>query len=519
MKLELLEVELRPRSHWEGVDLGLALLQRWAPAVLWAWLATAGAVAAVMLIALRDHLVWWAFLMWCLKPLFERVVVFVLARSMFGSTPTVLDVLRSLREIWWRGLLRTLTWRRLTTTRALLQPVELLEGVHGAERARRERDIAADARGTITLVALTSWIFERMLEGSFILLIIFVTPQELLPNFAAFQDSAFEAFGDGWFVQAICVSHFAAYTIASGLHAASGFGLYLQRRTELEGWDIEVAFRRLGERVKRSSAPRGAVAGIALALVSLFAIAVPRANGQSNTQSNTLEPQGESTLPLDPDATTTETVAPQVSDEPADEAARALARVLEHPDFETEESSRTLDFDWTPDVDSAEPLSFGFLSGLFQVLAWAAAIVVGVGLVYLIVSSALRFRREPSPERTPRTHAFGLDIRPESLPDDVAGEARALWRRGEARAALGLLYRAAIARLVSQNGLALEASDTESDCLQRARRSAPAARAAYFSAITSAWLVCAYARSLPSTEAVEALCDAWAEQFDAEVAA
>ena len=45
------------------------------------------------------------------------------------------------------------------------------------------------------------------------------------------------------------------------------------------------------------------------------------------------------------------------------------------------------------------------------------------------------------------THVRDLDIRPESLPDDIGAAARALWDRGEHRAALALLYRGLLSRL------------------------------------------------------------------------
>jgi len=506
MKLEQLEVELRPRSRWEGVDLGLAMLQRWGGPVLKAWLATAGMLALVSCVAFGARIWIWALLLWWLKPLFERTVVFVLSRAMFGSTPSVADVLRAHREIWGRGLLRTLTLRRLTTTRALLQPVELLEGVTGDVRAQRERTISREGRGVISAVALTGWLFERALEWSFVGLVLFFTPRELLPNLEGWQFGAFPEEGLGWFAYAACAAHFAAYTITSVLHAASGFGLYLRCRTDLEGWDIEVAFRRLGARVRGSRPQVGATASLLFAFVALLAFGAPPAVAQN--EAPVVEDSQDADSPTD-GAESLEATAP-----PQNEAEAALERVLARPEFETKSIRRTLDFDLDgPDVGRG--ISLGFLSVILRTLAWTGAAVLVVLLAYVIYRGIRRFERESVRERKPTTHVFGLDIRLESLPDDVAAEARALWRRGEFKAALGLLYRASIARLVSEHGLALEASDTEHDCLERVRRATIAERAEFFAAVTNAWLMCAYAKQPPTDERVEALCDGWNAHFGA----
>src|SRR3546814_11119764 len=73
MKLESLRVELRPRSPWEAVELGSALVRRNAAAIWVPWLLLVGPVfVAVNLAALAVDRIWIAWLaMWWLKPLFR----------------------------------------------------------------------------------------------------------------------------------------------------------------------------------------------------------------------------------------------------------------------------------------------------------------------------------------------------------------------------------------------------------------------------------------------------------------
>src|SRR5690606_4436193 len=90
MKLESLRVELRRRSPWEAVELGTALVRRNAAAIWIPWLLLVAPVfVAVNLAALAVDRIWMAWLaMWWLKPLFDRIPLYVLSRAVFGETPT-----------------------------------------------------------------------------------------------------------------------------------------------------------------------------------------------------------------------------------------------------------------------------------------------------------------------------------------------------------------------------------------------------------------------------------------------
>ena len=141
--------------------------------------------------------------------------------------------------------------------------------------------------------------------------------------------------------------------------------------------------------------------------------------------------------------------------------------------------------------------------------------LMAVPIVAFAQTTTVTTQEQPAP---PPTHLFGLDLRPESLPPDIAAAAWELWKKGDAAGALGLLYRAAISRLVERDGLALESSDTENDCLRRARSLTDTQRAEYFGSVTRAWLTCAYSSARPTNEFVEQLCRDWRERFEAVAA-
>lgn len=112
------------------------------------------------------------------------------------------------------------------------------------------------------------------------------------------------------------------------------------------------------------------------------------------------------------------------------------------------------------------------------------------------------------------THIGTLDIRPESLPEDIGAAAARLLDLGEPRAALSLLYRGALSRLVHGHGVPIRAASTERECLQLASPRLAVAQLAFLARLVSAWQTVAYAhRALPADDIAQ-LC----QGFDAALA-
>ena len=65
---------------------------------------------------------------------------------------------------------------------------------------------------------------------------------------------------------------FVADTVIEPYFVGAGFSLYLNRRSELEGWDLEVEFRRMAQRHAGARAPRAAPAALVAAIVAALAM-------------------------------------------------------------------------------------------------------------------------------------------------------------------------------------------------------------------------------------------------------
>jgi hypothetical protein len=151
---------------------------------------------------------------------------------------------------------------------------------------------------------------------------------------------------------------------------------------------------------------------------------------------------------------------------------------------------------------------FGWIAQTARLLLWVAALVlVAILGVYLYRFLDIKSARRAIPKANPPpSHVRDLDIRPESLPSDIGAAVLSLWQGGEHRAALSLLYRGLLSRLVHVYTLPIRDSSTEGDCMQLASSRLDSTVAAYVSRVVRTWQHAVYGGIEPSTAEVIALC-------------
>jgi hypothetical protein len=193
---------------------------------------------------------------------------------------------------------------------------------------------------------------------------------------------------------------------------------------------------------------------------------------------------------------------------------RAASAVRADPDFGGTEKRQTWRFRDRdqPSEPPARPaawlvalarwLAEGGRVAVWLIAAIALAVVVVTARRWLAVHGEAvvgRGARLPS-------HVRELDIRPESLPADIGAAARELWLAGERRAALSLLYRGALSRLVHSFAVAIDDASTEGDCVRLAQAALPAPRSEFVAALVQAWQLAVYGGRPLATEHVLRLC-------------
>ncbi|MDR1936770.1 MAG: DUF4129 domain-containing protein [Candidatus Accumulibacter sp.] len=504
MRLDRVAINLRRRSPWEAIDLGLVMLRHWRGPVYRVWLALVLPAALGILAALWAWPMAGALTVWWLKPVADRLLLKVFSEAAFGEAPTLREVWRSIPGLLRHsGLVSRLSLRRFSRYRSFELPVLQLEGQRGkAFRLRKQvlsRKVAGHAVWLICVCVHVVVIFEIGLLQLASLLV---------PGDALGDDVLFALFFSDNLVMGHVFNVFwlVAESIVEPFYVAAGFSLYLNRRSELEGWDIELAFRHMADTragaalAERPPRRQGAKLAAAVLLAgALFA------------------------LPL-PDAAAGEAVPEAESAAMAEEAERVAREVLADPvfgrDFEEMQWQRRVKDDVQREPDDPP----GWLRHFQTFAGWLAQGLRGV--VYLLMAAALavllvilyrhagRFAGTP-PRRAARAPEtlFGLDLRPASLPADIAAAAWAEAEAGRVAAALSLLYRGALVALIEAHHVPFRDGDTENVCLRRVSGHAGKAALAYFSVLLEAWKASAYAGSPPPPAALRVLCQEWREHF------
>jgi hypothetical protein len=212
-------------------------------------------------------------------------------------------------------------------------------------------------------------------------------------------------------------------------------------------------------------------------------------------------------------------------DRPTDvEIARALDQVKADPNLATERTIRTLHWKGSqvPDRRTRLPAWLLWLGEFFRwvnqsarVLMWIVLIGLGAWLVvYLVRLFGGQRMLGGSGGFVPPTHVRDLDIRPETLPAEIGAAARALWDRGEHRAALALLYRGMLSRLAHVHRVPIRDSSTEGDCLSMAARHLSQQKRDYTIVLVRAWQRFVYGAEDVETSTVHALCHDFASALD-----
>ena len=150
--------------------------------------------------------------------------------------------------------------------------------------------------------------------------------------------------------------------------------------------------------------------------------------------------------------------------------------------------------------------AFEWVASTARILVWVVAILLA-GVLGLVIKRLIDSRGDgvrPTAFSMP-THVQDLDIRPESLPEDIGGAALELWGRGEHRAALALLYRGLLSRLAHTHGIPIRDSSTEGDCLALATARLSQHPAAYTTQLIRLWQRAVYGKLDPSEEEFRAL--------------
>ncbi|NMZ49873.1 DUF4129 domain-containing protein [Pseudomonas poae] len=509
MRLSDASCVIRPRTPWEAMDLGVLMAREHRLLLMASW-----AIVSLPLFILLSAVFWKypstaVLVFWWLKPAFDRLPLYILSKSLFGETPSVKQAVRQWPRLLKGQLLSSLIWRRLSLSRSFVMPVSQLEGLDGDARQKRLGVLLQRNGGAARWLTLLGMCLEVTLWFGAMALFYLLIPQQIE------LDWDWQRLAQASGSQALWLEHMsnAFYALIlvfwEPIYVACGFSLYLNRRTVLEAWDLELVFRRLRDRL-------GSVAPLLLLVAGLM---LAPFFSQSSMAA---------------DASPSKPVSTQA-------ASQSIKTLLEKPPFKNPETVTRYRFGeektavknqargdgklpaWLEALlDNFNSSSFKHLARGLEVLLWSL-LAGGVALLVWRYRDWLRTfvsRRGPlnlDTDLPVPTQLFGLAVGAETLPDDIASAAAQLWPT-QPREALGLLYRGLLSRLLHDFNLPLTNADTEGQVLERIEHLQQPDLLSFSNDLTRHWQNLAYGHRLPPAFAQQQLCSDWRSLFNAGAA-
>jgi len=474
-------LSLRSRSVWEAVDSGV-LLWRGNFIYFIPFFAVPVWATACGLRLLSGELFLVPYLgLWWLKPLFDRLALHVISKRFFDApaASNLKSLCRGIAETR-RGLLGDLLWRRFNPNRAASMPVRVLEHLGAKQFALRKKALESGGIGFCSFISILGLALEAALllgEILFALMaasLFFPTAVEYLREYNEITEIIIFA--------AFCFN----YILVETLYVCMGFGLYINSRVEVEGWDLELLFKKFARHKK------------IVLLICLF-VALPFFTYAEST----------SAFPDDFSVAYDPSAEPAGRGSPPVKAIHDLREILASPDFGGEREGWAIrfkdrDYEELPDVDFGEGFEkirslFGFLLRLFVVLAI-------LGFAVFVCYWLIRNRRQILRGKlfAQRSFRFAKGRQPEMSRESTELlflKAENFFRNGNLREAWAACFSGCLGAYSLSCSIAFPADATEYDCLGLVREAD--STECGFDEIVQNWILFAYGSRPPDKSAFE----------------
>jgi len=523
MILQEITANIRLRSTWEAIDMGFAMVQSWWKAIYLPLTILTFSIATLLYFIIPEDDFWLTgIIFWWLKPLYDRLVLNIISHKLFNEELSSWQALKAIPSLIWNtGFFQTMTFRRLSLSRGFNLPIWQLEKLRGKQRAERQRVLHLAAHSQAAWLTIAMVHLEIFLLLSLFALIALFMPENILRDFfdGLFSEKTDYAI---WLDYLNYVFYVAVVTFVHPFYIAGNFALYINRRTQLEAWDLELDFRKLAIRVKNLLKPNT----IPTPLLFYIFFTIATLGGSPNTaiadEINTPNTTS-TTTDIDKTEFLAKTRQPaKVSKSVIEEVM--LTKNLDDKKIEKrwvkkkvtkQEKTNRSNSSFAHVIEKMfKPIAL-FISKLIEFGLWIL-IAIGLGLLFYYRDHWLHLfkgGRKTKDEYEAPEVMFGMDVRAESLPDNIIGEAQKLWKAGEHREALSLLYRGALIRLINQENIKLKDSYTEGDVLRHANKKITTGKQAYLKTLTSQWRLIAYAHRAPAESDMQQLFSLWDSDF------
>lgn len=536
MQLNNLVLDASPKTSWQCFDLGCRVAVADYKTLLGYWLVLTFPIF-ILLISL--DISFGLFVFYLFKPWYERGLLYILSRTVFGTSVNIKQTLLALpsqiKPLWFSSV----TYRRLAPSRSFDMAVTQLENLSGERRSRRLKVLhkSVDDNTAWWTICCVHW--ESFLSIALITLVQILLPAKFdLLEFIEYL-SVSESLEN--YVFTFCV--YFSIALVAPFYVAGGFVAYLNRRVILEGWDIELGFSKWREeyleKVKRTGSSRQlnlASASIQKQkpdntsetknklVIAIFIFAGFSFSTSDIVYAQTTEPENIQTTSVDADIK--EIIDPKEDPFAAEKQAiqKDIHKVLDEPPFSQKET-RTV-YRWKSSTAEDEDIDIsntdlawlaaiaGFMAKSFEIILWVLFIFMFTYLIYRNWGNITAyFGTTTSKVVDAPLPSFISTAFKEELPDDIVSIVQEAITNENFRRALSILVRASFTYLSKEQHIRITKSMTENECLLEIKQTCPEQVYAYMQSLLTQWMKMAWAHQLPNAETLLHLTKGYSENF------
>ena len=237
MQLNKLIVQTRVRSGWSAIDLGFSLARVFWLRACCVYLIAIMPIYALTLLLDKQHIYLPYLILWWFKPIFERPILYMISRELFSESMSIKRVFSDF-WLWFKpSFFWIITWRRLSVYRGMTAPIMLLEQPDSSAYSKRASVLTSKFSSEAMWLTVVLYHIETFIYFAIIGLVALFVPEAAYSLFEGLYSDDVQR---NYYADII---YLISITVIAPLYVVAGFMLYISRRVELEGWDIEIIFR------------------------------------------------------------------------------------------------------------------------------------------------------------------------------------------------------------------------------------------------------------------------------------
>lgn len=520
MKLENLQLVLAQRTPWQAMDLGLHVARQHYKALFIISAALTCTLALLLLTLCQNTNAAFLLLFW-FKPIIERPLLFYISRAIFDDAPTIKQSLLSLTGAANRSLLKTLFIHRFSASRSFNDPVVLLEELQGEARSKRLQVLHNTDNGSSWLSILGIHI-ESALQMALFTLPIFLLPSGIMDlDFLELIQS-----GNSTVTTLMFIAYIFAVALVAPFYVCGGFILYLNQRTHLEAWDIELGFKKISGRMTSlvsSNNPSSLTVLSAMStLILVSMLSLPPNTSWAEESKEPTKQEIERAEKAEKAAIEAHYLPNDSND--AKQVRATLNDILSSDIFGEHYKEKDYsmdwdldwdwDWDWDFDADENEEQSdspwLSLVKDLAMYFKYLIILLLSLLLLYILTKYQpwLYFSKLNIQKDKPKS-ILGMDMSKKSLPEDFISLIAEHLKNQQFREGLSLMFRAHLINAIHVKKVPFKQSSTEQECLVIMQAHSPQDESKCFAELVMHWQMLAYAHERANSTTINQMFIHW----------